>query len=81
MARNGNRTLGGKPDGKIGSRQFPNEQTESLFSVKSCVRQLTVLPRKIGKHLPIPVIYPADGQYETPKRFRTESRQRSHGFL
>jgi len=55
MARSGNRSLGGKPDGEIGSTQSPNNPpkrpgiwlggpTESLLSVTSCLRQLALLP-------------------------------------
>jgi hypothetical protein len=40
--------MGGKPGGKVGSKQFPYKPTESLLCVKGCIRQLTVLPRKIG---------------------------------
>jgi hypothetical protein len=43
--------VGDKSGGKVGSKQFPNKLTESLLSVKSCVRQLTVFPRKIGNPL------------------------------
>jgi hypothetical protein len=38
--------MDGKPHGKISSRHFPKKPTESFLSVKSCVRQLTVLLRK-----------------------------------
>jgi len=48
-ARSDARPMGRKPDGEIGSGQFLNKPTEYLLSVQGCVRQFTVLPRKIRK--------------------------------